>query len=592
MSSSRGIEHLVKGVNDINMGSSDDGAWEAVSRKQKNKSGRNAAKQLPQQASAPKAWGQPDTAKRLGMSSSNVQGNAWNTPSNDMTNEGGWGSTKNQDHPVTGPSRHGKNWASKSGTSETVDKKWADEEPDKVTDEEEDDDDDIYSEDDDDLLSDDYEEDDSPTHESKKQHRMLKSFFDVVDKLTVDEVNEPARQWHCPACQGGPGAIDWYKGLQPLVTHAKTKGTIRVKLHRMFADLLDEELQRKGTSAIPAGESFGQWEGLQKMEEDREIVWPPMVVIMNTLLEQDDNDKWLGMGNQELLDYFKDYAAVRAKHSYGPKGHRGMSVLIFDGSAIGYLEAERLHKLFLGQGTGRSAWESKRKVLFYPGGKRQLYGFLARKDDLEEFNRHCPGKTRLKYDMRSYKEKVLTHMKQMSEDNQQLTWYKSKAAKEQGRNKVLTESLNVVSEKLRKTTEENRIVRQRTTMQHEQNKEEMDFQEQFFNDQIQKIHEATTAKESKFEIMQQEERKKVEESKAHPSKMDDLRLRAEEVSKFKQFQEKEMEKFDGEREELIRDHEDRKLEMKKRHWEEELQLEKAFDAALTQLMGKYAPGPI
>lgn len=97
------------------------------------------------------------------------------------------------------------------------------------------------------------------------------------------------------------------------------------------------------------------------------------------------------MGNQELLDYFKGYAAVKAKHSYGPKGHRGFSVLIFESSAVGYVEAERLHRHFVGQGTGRTAWESNRRALFYPGGKRQLYGFLAKKDDLDEYNKHSPG---------------------------------------------------------------------------------------------------------------------------------------------------------------------------------------------------------
>ena len=40
--------------------------------------------------------------------------------------------------------------------------------------------------------------------------------------------------------------------------------------------------------------------------------------------------QWIGLGNQELLDYFSTYDAVRARHSYGPQGHRGMSVLIFE----------------------------------------------------------------------------------------------------------------------------------------------------------------------------------------------------------------------------------------------------------------------
>ena len=96
------------------------------------------------------------------------------------------------------------------------------------------------------------------------------------------------------------------------------------------------------------------------------------------------------MGNQELLDYFSSYAAVKARHSYGPQGHRGMSILIFESSAIGYLEAERLHKHFAEQGTDREAWD-RRRVPFYPGGKRQLYGYMAVKDDMMLFNQHSQG---------------------------------------------------------------------------------------------------------------------------------------------------------------------------------------------------------
>jgi hypothetical protein len=96
------------------------------------------------------------------------------------------------------------------------------------------------------------------------------------------------------------------------------------------------------------------------------------------------------MGNQELIEYFSSYDALKARHSYGPQGHRGMSVLIFEASARGYLEAERLHKDFSEQGTDRNAWE-RRRVLFQPGGNRQLYGFMAVKEDLDVFNQHSQG---------------------------------------------------------------------------------------------------------------------------------------------------------------------------------------------------------
>uniref|UniRef100_A0A803L530 Uncharacterized protein n=1 Tax=Chenopodium quinoa TaxID=63459 RepID=A0A803L530_CHEQI len=484
----------------------------------------------------PKAWGQPDTAHRLGIRSCNAPN---------------------------------KNWTVKSGSSQPREEEVVDEKEEVVDDSKE----------------------KAHNDSENENHKMLKKFFEIVDALTIEEINEPERQWHCPACHGGPGAIDWYKGLQPLMAHARTKGSLRVKLHRTFADILDEELRRKGTSVVPAGESYAQWEGLKQEVKDHDIVWPPMVMIMNTWLDTDDNDKWTGMGNPELLEYFKGYAAVRAKHSYGPKGHRGFSVLIFESSAMGFVEAERLHRHFQQQGTGRSAWDNSRKALFYAGGKRQLYGFFAKKDDLDEFNKHSQGKQRLKYEIRSYQEMVVVPLKQMSEDNQQLTWFKNKSAQYQRQKKANEEIVNILSEKLRKTMEENRIVRQRTKEQHEENKEEMDFQEQFFNDQIQKIHEATNVKEDQFEKLQQEERKKIEDLKTVASNTEDGRRRAEEATKFKEMQNQEIEKYLAEREQLEQIHSGKKIEMKKRHWEEEVELEREFDAALTKLMNKYAPHP-
>lgn len=75
--------------------------------------------------------------------------------------------------------------------------------------------------------------------------------------------------------------------------------------------------------------------------------------------------------------------------------------------------------------------------------------------------------------MRSYQEMVVGPMKQMSEDNQQLVWYKNKVKKQQQRSKTLEESVGLFSQKLRQTNEENKIVRLRSKEQHEENKAEV-----------------------------------------------------------------------------------------------------------------------
>ncbi|KAL6542029.1 Protein SUPPRESSOR OF GENE SILENCING [Orobanche gracilis] len=609
-----GIDQLSHAVSDLNVHSAQDDGWEDYGKKSKNRNRNNASKQLPPQQSNPTAWGSnSDTFQKLGLRGHGGlgRGSAQTRPTMlpDSRKHLGRGFMKSQSsnqtpdshyavpHAVVVPPPPKSGWggwsarsASNQPSTEDSIKALSNQASmfDEVDDggEESDDVDDT----DDELLSDGFDSDESQkSHETRKKNRWFKDLFKSLDDLTVEQINEPERQWHCPACKGGPGAIDWYRGLLPLISHAKTKRSKRVKLHRELAVLLDEELKRRGTSAVPAGEVFGKWKGLEELP-DKEIVWPPMVIIMNTRLEKDDKDKWIGMGNPELLDYFSTYSALKARHSYGPQGHRGMSVLIFEASAVGYAEAERLNKHFEGNFKDRVAWERNR-VPFYSGGERHLYGYMAEKHDLDNFNQHSHGKSKLKYEMRSFQEMVVSQMKQMSEDNQQLLWFKSRIAKEQITKKVMVEQFSVMTEKLRRTMDENRVVKLKTKKHHEQNKEEghgegMDSQEQFFRDQIQQFYDARNAKEEHFERLQQHEREKVTESKANVSSAEERLRRTEE---FIKLQDKEMEEFVIKRESLIKAREERRLELRRRHWDEEMALEKEFDQEFSKLMEEYTP---
>ncbi|KAI3803215.1 hypothetical protein L1987_31364 [Smallanthus sonchifolius] len=434
----------------------------------------------------------------------------------------------------------------------------ADVEEDVDTDVEAHNDNDELYESDDELLFDEYDSFDNPiSHEERKKNRWYADFFGTLDSLTVNQINEPTRQWHCPACQNGPGAIDWYCSLQSLVAHAKTKGSKRVKIHRDLAEILEEELRIKGAAVNPAGKSYGQWKGLNEVVKDKEIVWPPMVIIRNTQLEQDENEKWVGMGNPELLDYFGSYEAVKARHSYGPKGHMGMSVLIFDPSAVGYTEAERLSKHFENEGIDRAAWDHH-PILFYPGGKRKLYGYMATKEDMDIFNKHSQGKSKLRFELVSYQEKVVDQLEQMNEENQQLHLYKTKEVKHQMYAKAIEERIDWTSERLRKREVEDRI-KERIQQHCEQLEEALDYQEQL----IKELMLSRNAKEGEFEKLQQEDRMRVERSYSAVDPQ-----REEKLEEIKEFGE--------EREKL------KNMYMKKK-----IELEKWFDAELTQLMDKY-----
>lgn len=83
------------------------------------------------------------------------------------------------------------------------------------------------------------------------------------------------------------------------------------------------------------------------------------------------------------------------------------------------------------------------------------------------------GKSRLKFEIKSYLETVVKQLKQMKEDNEQLIWFKNKVAKEQRHSKAVEESYSFLSEKFRKMSEETHVVRIRTKKHHEQNKEEV-----------------------------------------------------------------------------------------------------------------------
>lgn len=585
---SQNLDQLNRAIADVSIDPAQDGGWEVIGKKSKNRTGLGAQNSV---GSGGSYWPQGNDPQRpVGRGNPRPQ-----APNNSCE------APYTAPPAIRPPLQHGWQWGARGGSLgsqhnneeeniPTVPNEGSvggyGSEADTETKQSDSEDDELAEESDDDL-GEDYDSDASRMSlETRKKNRWFKDFFKTLDGLTVDELNEQSRQWHCPACHNGPGAIDWYKGLQPLMAHAKTKGATRVKLHRELAEVLEEELHRRGTSVIPAGEAFGKWKGLQDQTIDYEIVWPPMVVVMNTQLEKDEKDKWLGMGNQELLDYFSTYAASRAKHSYGPRGHRGISLLIFEPTAIGYLEAERLHKHFIDEGRDKDAWE-RRKVLFGPGGKRHLYGYLASKEDVDNFNQHSHGKMRTKFEMKTYQEMVVIPMRQMSEDNQQLIWYKNKAVKQEQRSKALQASFGQVSQKLRETMEENRIVRLRTKTQHNENKEQMAYQEQFYKEQIAKVHSAIEDKEMVYEKLLQDERAKAKEFVLnYGTKGAGVR---KEASKFIDGQVKGVEEFEVEREKLILAHEEKKVVLRRKYLEEEVALEKEFDVTLSELMDKYAP---
>lgn len=79
-----------------------------------------------------------------------------------------------------------------------------------------------------------------------------------------------------------------FKGLHTITVHARDV-QVKEKFHKKLAKLLEEELVKRQISAKPVGQTLGRWECPK--ETDKDIMWPPIVMIMNTQHEKDLNNK-------------------------------------------------------------------------------------------------------------------------------------------------------------------------------------------------------------------------------------------------------------------------------------------------------------
>jgi hypothetical protein len=159
----------------------------------------------------------------------------------------------------------------------------------------------------------------------------------------------------------------------------------------------------------------------QNINDDKPIVWPPVVIIENTRLSWDEEKKkWKGLSADDIrksLRNAENWEYAKAKCLFDIHGQKSSALVVFPPTFEGYFEAETLHEQLQRSGKGRDQWMKVRPQDLNPrsprsfntpdlvsqDGKRILYGFLAQPEDIQ---RADPQKGGVKWSLESFNEKV------------------------------------------------------------------------------------------------------------------------------------------------------------------------------------------
>ncbi|KAF5752271.1 hypothetical protein HS088_TW01G00179 [Tripterygium wilfordii] len=136
--------------------------------------------------------------------------------------------------------------------------------------------------------------------------------------------------------------------------------------------------------------------------KDDLVMWPPMVIIHNTITGKGKEGRMEGLGNKAMDSKIKDlgFGSGKSKSLYGRDGHLGVTLIKFTGDESGLKEALRFVEYFEKDNLGRKDWARLQpltlgkddeknpklvKVDERTGEKtRILYGYLATATDLDK----------------------------------------------------------------------------------------------------------------------------------------------------------------------------------------------------------------
>ncbi|WOH12825.1 hypothetical protein DCAR_0832334 [Daucus carota subsp. sativus] len=138
--------------------------------------------------------------------------------------------------------------------------------------------------------------------------------------------------------------------------------------------------------------------------QDDLIMWPPHVIIQNTMTGKGRDGRVEGLGNRAMDTKLRDlgFTSGKAKSLYGKQGHLGVTLVKFAGDQSGLKEATRLGEFFEKDNHGRRSWAGMEnlvssksaennpnlvKVDKNTGEKEKiLFGYLATASDFDKID--------------------------------------------------------------------------------------------------------------------------------------------------------------------------------------------------------------
>ncbi|KAJ4834368.1 hypothetical protein Tsubulata_040007 [Turnera subulata] len=200
----------------------------------------------------------------------------------------------------------------------------------------------------------------------------------------------------CLACSTGRSSKD-FPDMHSLIIHAyNSNDADHLGLHKALCVLMGWNYSKppditKAYQFLPADEAAANQEDL--------IIWPPTVIIHNTVTGKGKDGRIEGLGNKAMDSRLRDigFATGKSKSLYNREGHMGVTIYKFNGDASGLKEAQRLDEYFEKDKRGRNAWGRIQHLglgkdeEIHPnlvnvdrnGEKtRVLYGYLGRVADL------------------------------------------------------------------------------------------------------------------------------------------------------------------------------------------------------------------